>query len=221
VPIPYLIGKAHFRDLVLQVTPAVLIPRPETEQLVELALAWAEGEGGVHYAVDVGTGSGCIAISLARGLSGAVVAATDISSEALALAQANARECGAENIQFLRGHLLTPVAFQPDLIVANLPYIADDEWTLVDDAVQWYEPLLALNGGPDGLVLIADLLRQAAIRLRAGGAIFLEIGWRQGPEVVKLARQTFPAADIAVVPDLIGHDRYLVIKTVSGIGDAS
>jgi release factor glutamine methyltransferase len=220
-PIPYLTGKAYFRDLVLQVTPAVLIPRPETEQLVDLALAWAEEEGGVHYAVDVGTGSGCIAISLALALPGRVVAATDIAGEALALAQANARQCGAENIQFLQGHLLAPVVFRPDLIVANLPYVADDEWSLVDDAVQWYEPLLALNGGPDGLVLIADLLRQAAIRLRSGGAIFLEIGWRQGPEVVKLARQSFPAAEIAVVPDLMGHDRYLVIKTPSGIRDRS
>ncbi len=100
-----------------------------------------------------------------------------------------------------------------DLIVANLPYIADDEWTLVDDGVKWYEPTVALRGGVDGLDLISELLQQATTILRRKGAVFLEIGWQQGQAVEQLAKKHFPFADIKLVADFAGHDRIVSICT--------
>ena len=209
-PIPYLTGTAQFFGYDYEVSPVVLIPRPETEQLVELALSWARERKHLDI-VDVGTGSGCIAVSLAAHLPRAKIWATDISAEALSLAQKNAGRHAPGRIKFLEGSLLATVSFPVDLIVANLPYIADDEWTLVDDGVKWYEPTVALRGGTDGLDLISELLQQAAIILRLKGAVFLEIGWQQGQAVVQLAKKHFPFADIALVADYAGHDRIISI----------
>jgi release factor glutamine methyltransferase len=162
----------------------VLIPRPETEQLVEMVLDWA-GERGAVQIVDVGTGSGCIAVTLAHHLPQASVTAVDLSPAALAVAQENAHRLTGQPITFLEGSLLSPVAHKVDLIVANLPYIADGEWTMLDDGVKLHEPALALRGGADGLMYIGSLLRQAGDRLNPGGAVFLEIGWQQGTAVTQ------------------------------------
>ena len=212
-PVPYLTGRMPFYDLDFVVTPAVLIPRPETEQLVAAALAWAQ-ETGARALVDVGTGSGCIAVTLARHLPHARVQASDVAPAALAVARHNARRHGVtERITFHLGSLLEPVRGTPDLIVANLPYVAGDEWTVLDDGVKWYEPAGALRGGSDGLDLIRKLLRQARTRLRPGGAIFLEIGWRQGPAAQQLACSIFPASRVTVKPDYAGHNRIVAIET--------
>lgn len=212
-PIPYLIGYATFYGLELQVTPSVLIPRPETELLVDSSLKWAKGRSSTNV-VDVGTGSGCVAIALALHLPSAHVEATDISPSALEIALNNAREYGVQDrIRFHCCHLLDGTVASPDLIVANLPYVADDEWTMLDDGVKWYEPDLALKGGPGGLELIGQLLNQASARIALGGAIFMEIGWRQGARVRRLARSYFPNAQIELLLDYAGNDRILTIKT--------
>ncbi|MBP8003140.1 MAG: peptide chain release factor N(5)-glutamine methyltransferase [Chloroflexi bacterium] len=214
-PIPYILGQAPFFDLHLKVSPAVLIPRPETEQLVEIVLRWLRQQRWpTPQLVDVGTGSGCIAITLARQLPQAYIDAVDVSAAALELAKENAHNAGVHHqISFYQGHLLTPITTPPHLIVANLPYIGDDEWTLVDDGVKSYEPALALRGGADGLDLIRPLLAQAQEKLQPGGAIFLEIGWQQGAAALLLAQHYFPHALIRCDPDYAGKDRFIVILT--------
>jgi release factor glutamine methyltransferase len=212
-PIPYILGEADFYGLRFKVTPAVLIPRPETELLLEAALEWAKSHDAQRI-VDVGTGSGCIAITLAQHLPQVRIAATDVSPEALAIARQNAsRHQVADRIDFFQGSLLQPVVESIDLLVANLPYVSDEEWTSLDDTIKWYEPAGALRGGPDGLHLIRRLLRQARTRLTRGGAIFLEIGWRQGRAAQELARSIFPTAHTSVRLDYAGHDRLIIIET--------
>lgn len=211
-PIPYLTGSAPFYGLEFQVSPDVLIPRPETEQLVELALSWAKDREALEI-VDVGTGSGCIAVALAKYLPGANITAVDISKKALIIARKNADHYVPGRIKFLRGNLLSPRLLPADLIIANLPYITDEEWTQVDDGVKWYEPTLALRGGVEGLDFISELLQQAAPILRVPGAIFLEIGWQQGRAVERLAKKHFPFAAIEVLTDFAGHERIISICT--------
>lgn len=208
-PIPYLIGHAPFMGLEFITSPAVLIPRPETEQLVEMALDWARGREPLR-AIDVGTGSGCIAVSLATRLAGPVIA-VDVSAAALAVAAANVARHAPDRVHLVRGDLLTALAPGFDLITANLPYIATDEWPALPVGVKFHEPALALDGGRDGLDLIQDLLPQAAARLRPGGLLLLEVGWRQGQAVAELARAAFPGAAVAVRPDFAGHERIVAV----------
>ena len=210
-PLPYIIGRTQFRYYAFSVTPDVLIPRPETELLVDKALRWANGRSGLQV-VDIGTGSGCIAISLAKELNAPRVCAVDISAEALEIARQNAQSCAA-TIDFCMGSLLEPVVGSADLITANLPYITDDEWTALDDAVKLHEPALALRGGVDGLDLVRQLLQQAIHKLRPSGAIFLEIGWQQGAATVALAQTYFPKANVTCHQDYAGHDRIVSIVT--------
>jgi release factor glutamine methyltransferase len=209
-PIPYLIGHAPFFDFDLHVTPAVLIPRPETEQLVETAVTWAR-QHNAQTAVDVGTGSGCMAIALARFLPHVQVTAVDISPAALAVAQQNAQQLAPDRIQFQQSDLLQAVAGPVDLIVANLPYVTTGEWQSLADGVKLHEPALALDGGEDGLDSIRRLLEQAVTRLHPNGAIFLEIGWQQGQSAQALAQRYFPQASVTVLPDYAGHDRIVKI----------
>lgn len=212
-PIPYITGEAAFYGLEFAVTPAVLIPRPETELLVDEAVAWAKKRP-APLIVDVGTGSGCIAVLLARRLPLARLLAVDVSQSALAIARRNMERHGvAQRIDLRQTTLLEGIDEPVDLIVANLPYITDAEWTVLDDAVKWYEPVTALRGGPDGLDLIRRLLRQAKTQLRPGGAIFLEIGWRQGDAARDMAQTFFPEAQITVKLDYAGRDRLVAIDT--------
>lgn len=212
-PVPYLVGESPFYGLDFLVTPDVLIPRPETELLVEAAVRWARGHD-VMQVVDVGTGSGCIAVTLARQLPQAEVAGIDHSTAALAVAHQNAARHGvSDRVSFHQGSFLDPLPFTPELIVANLPYISDEEWTALDDGVKSYEPAGALRGGADGLALIRSLLQEAARQEPPAAALFLEIGWRQGQAAQVLARSIFPEARIDVQLDYAGHDRILVIET--------
>lgn len=211
-PIPYIIGKAPFFDMDLHVRPAVLIPRPETELLVETAVSLVKVHNYIHI-VDAGTGSGCIPIALARQLPKASIEATDISAEALAVAQQNAAEFAPNRITFHLGNLLQPIAQPVDLITANLPYVTDQEWTMLDDGVKLHEPQLALKGGSDGLDIIRDLLNQATHKLASFGAILLEIGWQQGQAAKSLAASIFPTAHIELKQDYAGQDRFVIIQT--------
>jgi len=215
MPIPYLTKTAPFYGRDFIVSPAVLIPRPETELLVEAALAWLDQriiQKELLKIVDVGTGSGCIAISLASHFPSGRIEATDISTAALDIARHNAQVHGVDKIvNFRQGSLLDPLNGEIDLIIANLPYVTDHEWTLLDDGVKWFEPETALKGGSEGLDFIKQLLNSAKIRLAPGGAIFLEIGWQQGSAVSDLAHSIFPAAQVKVSLDLSGLDRVVEI----------
>ena len=212
-PIPYITRTAPFYGRDFTVTPAVLIPRPETEQIVELAIAWAKSHGSLEI-VDVGTGSGCIAVSLAAEIPQAKITAIDISTDALIIAKRNGEKHTPGQITFRQGNLLLPLKQPVDLIVANLPYITSDEWTMLDDGVKLYEPKLALKGGNDGLDLIRELLQQAAIKLKPDGAIFLEIGWQQGQAAQQLARSVFPGKTISLRQDFGARDRIIEINGI-------
>ena len=209
-PLPYITGQIEFFGLTFTVTPDVLIPRPETETLVEAALAWLKAHPDA-VAVDVGTGSGCIAAALAVHAPALRLYAIDISPAALRVARANAeRHTVAEHITFLEGDLLTPLPEAVDLIVSNPPYVTDDEWDALPLSVR-QEPRTALLAGADGLDAIRQLLAQAQTRLRPGGLMLVEIGERQGEAAQALARAAFPKANVTILSDLAGKDRVLRI----------
>lgn len=164
--------------------------------------------------VDVGTGSGCIVVALAKHLLNTSVFAVDASPEALLLARRNAeRNETADRITFLQGDLLEPLPEPVDLIVSNPPYVSRSELAAAMPEVNRYEPRLALDGGEDGLDVIRLLLPQAREKLKPGGALLVEIGSTQGPTVVQLAQAHFPGAAVEVKKDLAGLDRLLVVKT--------
>lgn len=209
-PVAYIIGTAQFFDLELTVTPDVLIPRPETEELVSEVLEWCRQQVQPLAIVDVGTGSGAIAIMLARELPEAKVYATDISQAALQIAEANANHTlGTQRIAFLESDLLTNLPVDVDVIVANLPYIAAHD--LPDLEVAQWEPVLALDGGPDGLDLIQRLLGQTHNHLRKTALIALEIGYDQGVPIVALCEQHFPNARTRLLQDFAGQDRLVLV----------
>lgn len=216
-PTPYILGRKEFYGLDFEVTPAAIIPRSETETLVELVLEFVGIRDKKHETrvVDVGVGCGAVAVALAANLPPAAgVIATDVSSEALALARRNAERHGvAKRIRFLEGDLLEPLDAPLDVIAANLPYVRTADFQAAPSEIREHEPRLGLDGGPDGLQLIRRLLREAPARLEPGGALFVEIGEEQGEAGRKLARESFPRARIEVKKDLSGLDRVLVALT--------
>jgi release factor glutamine methyltransferase len=211
-PLPYLTGWREFFGLRLRVNRAVMIPRPETELLVEAAInRLPTANRQPLTVVDVGTGSGAIAIALAKHLPGVVVTATEASLRALRVAAYNCRLHGlTDRVRLLWGDLLQPLDQPVDLIVANLPYIPTGDLASLPPEVQ-HEPRLALNGGPDGLDIICRLLNQARDCLKPGGSLLLEIGAEQGPAARALAEVRFPASQVEVLKDYAGLDRILRI----------
>ncbi len=207
-PLPYITGEVEFYGLRFAVNEAVLIPRPETELLVEVALAWL-AEHPLAVGVDACTGSGCIAATLARFEPEVRFCATDISMEALRVAQANVRWLRvADRVQLVQGDLLTMCRRRLDFVFSNPPYVATGEWEKLPPSVQ-REPPVALLGGEDGLDVVRRLLRQAARRLRPGGLLLVEVGARQGEAVLALARRFFPRSDIHLLRDLADRPRLL------------
>jgi release factor glutamine methyltransferase len=206
-PLAYLTGFREFCGLAFEVAPEVLIPRPETEMLVEAAEDWITSHQRPDARlIDVGTGSGAIAVALAVRLPAARITATDVSSAALAVARRNAARHGvADRIAFMASYLLKIVPGPYDVIVSNLPYIPSAELAELD-AGRW-EPLRALDGGPDGLRLIERLIAQARSRLAEGGLLALEMQFDQGQRIAALCRQAFPGAQVAIQRDLAGLDR--------------
>ena len=209
-PAAYITGRREFYGLDLAVNPAVLIPRPESELLVEKALSIANNHPLATIA-DIGTGSGAIAVSLAVSLPQTLIYATDISAAALETASANCRKHGvADRVRLLEGNLLEPLPEPVDLIVANLPYVSRLELK------PGLEPSLALDGGADGTRVIERLCRQAGGRLKAGGYLLLEIGQGQREAVTAILHNILPASRIDVFPDLAGIDRALLLSLAAG-----
>jgi release factor glutamine methyltransferase len=212
-PVAYTVGHKEFYGLDFFVDNRVLIPRPETELLVELAIRMAQTRS-LRLVADIGTGSGAIAISLAVHLPAALVYATDASSGALEVAARNCRcHCVEERVCLLRGHLLEPLPEPVDLIAANLPYVSEAELAQLPPEISRYEPREALEGGPDGLDHIRRLLAQAGGYLKPEGVVLLEIGAAQGPAVVALAEHHFPVLRVEIMQDYAGLDRIVMVRT--------
>lgn len=206
-PLPYITGHVEFYGLEFEVTPEVLIPRPETETLVDLALK--------HHpatVVDVGTGSGCIAVALAVHLPEVNVYAIDISSAALAVARRNVeRHEVSGRVRLMAGDMLSPRPGPVDLIVSNPPYIPTGKCGALPISVRDHEPRLALDGGTEGLDMIQQLFAEAPAVLHSDGRILTEIGADQGDAASYLAHTYFPQAVVEVHPDLAGRDRVLEV----------
>jgi release factor glutamine methyltransferase len=235
-PTQYLTGKQEFWGLEFEVTPAVLIPRPETEHVIEVALERL-GERGIKInmktgapspplcVADVGTGSGCLAVALAHELPHADFIATDISATALDVARRNAaRHQVSDRIQFLETDLLESISIPPlatshsplafDLIVSNPPYVARNEAPTLAREVRDHEPDAALFGGPSGLEIYGRLIEQAGPLLRSGGILVVELGYNSSDAVHKMFHVQHRWADIGITNDLAGIPRVVAAERV-------
>lgn len=219
-PVEYLTGRAHFFGLEFEVGREVLIPRPDTETLVEHVLQRVRVTPGLEAPriLDLCTGSGCIAAALAHHLKSADVLAVEISPAAVEVARKNIARLGlGERVEVLSGDLYEPLKDRVDagpfhLIVSNPPYIASGQIPSLDRSVRDYEPIQALDGGPDGLVVHRRILSGAVERLLPGGHIFLEIAFDQAEPATKMMEQ-FPAfTDVKVLRDYAGNDRVLTAR---------
>ncbi|MBE0669386.1 MAG: peptide chain release factor N(5)-glutamine methyltransferase [Anaerolineales bacterium] len=215
-PLPYIIGHWEFFGLDFGITKDVLIPRPETELLIEKAIAWLQASPERRTVADIGTGSGAIAVTLAMHLPDARILATDISHEALKVAKHNAEKFHVHHkIDFLQCDLLPqhidplPTESHFDLICANLPYIPTE--TLQQLPIYGTEPTLALDGGADGLDLYRRLLKIAPDWLAPNGKLLFEIEATQGLKALSVAYDSFNNMNIQLHQDLSGHDRILEI----------
>ncbi len=212
VPVQYIIGTQEFHGLSFRVTPAVLIPRPETEGVVEQTVLELKNERAPRIA-DIGCGSGCISIALAQTLEDAELVAIDRSKAALAIARENALRHGvAARVEFVEGDLLEPVADADlDAVVSNPPYIPDEELAGLEPEVTEHEPRSALSGGADGLDVIRRLGPQAHRALRPGGVLIMEIGHGQSQAVEALLREAAMEEE-RVVADLAGIPRVVIAR---------
>jgi len=216
LPVQYLVGITPWRRFSLNVSPAVLIPRPETEYLIDLAVSATEQSAtpklDAGQWADLGTGSGAIALGLAEAFPHATIHAVDYSSDALAIAQLNAQQLGFEsNIHFYQGSWLSPLASlkgQLSGIVSNPPYIPRDELQQLQPEVRDHEPLMALDGGIDGLYCIRHLINTSPDYLRPGGVWIIEMMAGQGETVAQLLHQQGRYCQIKIIPDLAGIDRF-------------
>ena len=213
-PTAYILNHWEFYGLDFYIDERVLIPRPETELLVEIAIVAAS-----HYSqksltiADIGTGSGVIAVSLALELPQALVYATDISTASLEVAEINCRRHKVNNqVKVLQGNLLESLPEPMDMIVANLPYIRDQELKRLSPEIVNFEPIIALAGGEDGLDKIRSLLEQTPAKIRPGGCLLMEMGQEQAQTVTSLISSYFPESSIETIPDLGDIDR--VVKVI-------
>lgn len=219
-PIAYLTGTAHFFNLEFEITRDVLIPRPDTESVVENVLQLARNQAGFESprVLDLCTGSGCIAAAIAYHLKSAVVTATEISPAAAAVARRNIERLGLTGrVLVEEGDLFEPLSrivdAQPfNLIVSNPPYIPTGQIEMLDRSVRCYEPIKALDGGLDGLDFHRRILVEAPARLLAGGRVYLEIAFDQGPQAGELGKTFGAFEDVKILKDFAGRDRVLTAK---------
>jgi release factor glutamine methyltransferase len=213
-PVAYIAGRREFWSLDFLVTPAVLVPRPETERLVETVMEYLGQFRNSNFEIrilEIGTGSGAIAVSLAKEIENAEIWATDVSPGALEVARSNARRHGVEEkIHFLLGDAFMPVRNRPaffDVIVSNPPYVRRDAFDALPRDVRDFEPRLALDGGPDGLDFYRRIIPEAERYLAAEGFIVVEIGADMGEEVKRLFADAGCYVPAQLYRDLAGNDR--------------
>lgn len=214
-PVAYIVGHREFFGYDFYVASGVLIPRPESELLVEETLDFVRGHFPEEDPIiaEIGTGSGAIAISLALLLPKAKIYATDISASALEIARVNCeRHRVQDRVHLLEGDVLAPLPEPMDIIIANLPYIGDAELNELDDEIKMFEPLEALAGGGDGLDRVRQLLVKVGEKLRPEGLILLEIGYVQRGAAASLRLLLPPVASVELVKDLGGRERVLKIR---------
>jgi len=207
-PPQYLLGFEEFYGRTFQVTEATLIPRPETEELVEKCLAMNPATA--RTVVDVGTGTGAIGLTLKLERPLWQVSVVDISQEALAVAETNGKELGAE-VAFYLGDTLGPIEGPIDILISNPPYISAEEWSLMDESVRLFEPKTALFAEDHGLAIYRKLAQQAQSKLAQDGKIFLEIGFQQGAAVQQIFQEAFPDKRVEVHQDLSQNDRMVIV----------
>ena len=213
-PVAYLTGQREFYLLSFDVTPAVLIPRPDTETLVMQAIDALKGQHAPRI-LDLGTGSGCIAVSLAHQCKTATVTAVDVSPDALEVAKRNAVKHGVtERVSFVAGDLFHPLPTDStfNLIVSNPPYVTPTEIAELAPDVRDHEPRIALDGGPDGLAFYRRITMDAAKYLAVGGRVMVEIGWTQEPAVRALFEARPEFTDVKSFRDMGGHWRVVMAK---------
>ncbi len=217
-PLQYIIGRQEFWGLEFTVTPDVLIPRPETELVVERALALVRASGSAAVIADLCTGSGCIAVSVAVEVKNARIFATDTSEGALAVSRENARRHGvADRIRFLSGDLFEPLAEldlrnQLDVITANPPYIPAGDLQTLQPEVRDYEPGTALIAGPEGTEIQKRIIATAPEFLKTHGVLIMEMSMGQAAELRKTAEDTCSYEFIEILKDLAGIDRVIVAR---------
>ncbi len=219
--VAYIVGTVPFLDVTLSVGPGVLVPRPETEALAQWAIARCRlrGEARPLRVLDVGTGSGALAVAIAHSVPYASVVATDIAEAAIQRARSNARSCDvAARVQVVHADLVPSTAEPFDIVVANLPYVGLAEASQVDPGVMRHEPLDALFADEDGLAQIRRLLSRLPQHMAAGADVGLEIGWHQGLAVLAMTRSVFGTNAVRLERDLAGHDRLVLAENVGGAG---
>lgn len=220
-PVAYLTGKTEFYSLELDITSDCLIPRPETELLVQRAIEFLRTRYGTQYVCDLCTGSGCIAVAIANNFPDVHIIATDISAAALEVAARNVEKHKLnEHVQLLCGDLFEPIIQQLDvkqfdLIVCNPPYVSTTEYEKLDKNVKDYEPQSALLAGEDGLDVYRKIIEKVDVFLKSGASLMLEIGYAQGPAIRELLEQTGFLAEIKIEKDFHNNDRIIMAKRIS------
>jgi release factor glutamine methyltransferase len=220
-PIPYLIGKTEFYSLDIFVNSACLIPRPETELLVERAIEFLRPRSGTQFVLDLCTGSGCIAVAIAKNFPSAQIIATDISEAALKVAFKNTEKYRLNNrIKLLRGDLFDPIvprldAENFDLVVCNPPYVSCSEFESLEKNVRDYEPRTALLAGDDGLNIYRRIIEKTADFLKPEGLLLLEIGYAQGKTLKDLLEGTGCFDEIKIEKDFHNNDRIAAAKRIT------
>lgn len=210
-PLQYIIGHVDFYGIRISVGPGVLIPRPESELVVEEALKALAGKPAARV-LDLCTGSGCLALAIARNIPGATVCGTDLSREALRYAEGNARLNRIENARFLQGHLFEPVRdMRFDAVVSNPPYVRSSDIEGLEPEIRHWEPRAALDGGEDGLDLFKKILPASPRHLEPGGSLILEMGEGQARAIAAIAGRS-GLEPVSVIKDLAGIERVMVLK---------
>ncbi|MBY7144741.1 peptide chain release factor N(5)-glutamine methyltransferase [Virgibacillus sp. NKC19-3] len=215
VPVQHLTGQESFYGRLFSINEHVLIPRPETEELVQHVIHRARQNKEVQpVIVDVGTGSGVIAITLALEIPNAIVYATDISEEALTIADQNAKRLGAE-VPFLQGNFLQPFIdnhVQANIIVSNPPYIAKADAGYLSDTVKNFDPEIALFAAENGLAAYKQIIEQSREVIGKGGHLAFEIGYEQSVAVTALIKNVFPMAEVQTIQDINKKDRIVTVR---------
>lgn len=220
-PVAYLTGKTEFYSLELEINADCMIPRPETELLVQRAIEFLRTRYGIQYVCDLCTGSGCIAVAIAKNFPEARVTATDISAAALEVAAQNVKKHQLnEHVKLLCGDLFEPIikqldVSQLDLIVCNPPYVSTAEYEKLEKNVKDYEPKSSLHAGEDGMDIYRRIIEKADEFLKPDASLMLEIGYAQGPAVRELLEQTSAFAEIKIEKDFHDNDRIVTARKIS------